>query len=329
MEKKTIRVSKAAKTQEGPSLSVHKKIKPSASGQVLFREILSGFCTIQLEGGRVHCISFSRSLSLTCFFVSTAAYSADAFPYNFGDNRIDCRVFRGPSRATVWRANGAGRSVFGDSGGSWKTVVHCTLRCLSWGQLEGVSAPALTGNRFLDRWREGAVTPVYDFIRQNMPPARRQVESASIPNAEYIDIVSYILLMNGYRAGTNELTPDAADAVLLVGKNGPQPLPDGAQIVTVGCLTTGFSGGWILSNAAEPVRGRKETASSPSELAVSAKRNLGSLTFRLTDMEAVPDFDPETHRGNKVEAKGYLVRQPNAERISLTAMETLAVKCIP
>jgi len=187
----------------------------------------------------------------------------------------------------------------------------------------------LTGNRFLDRWREGAVTPVYDFIRQNMPPARRQVESASIPNAEYLDIVSYILLMNGYRAGANELTPDAADAVLLVGKDGPQPLPDGAQIVTVGCLTAGSSGGWILSNAAEPVRGRKETASSPAELAVSAKRNLGSLTFRLTDLEAVPDFDPETHRGNKVEAKGYLVRQPNAERISLTAMETLAVKCIP
>jgi len=42
---------------------------------------------------------------------------------------------------------------------------------------------------------------------------------------------------------------------------------------------------------------------------------LGTLIFRLADLDAVPDFAPDSHKGHKMQAKGYLVRQPGAERI--------------
>jgi len=44
-------------------------------------------------------------------------------------------------------------------------------------------------------------------------------------------------------------------------------------------------------------------------------------------LEAVPDFAPDAHRGHKMQAKGRLVRQPNAERISVSLMEMLDPSC--
>lgn len=114
-----------------------------------------------------------------------------------------------------------------------------------------------------------------------------------------------------------------------VGKDGPQPVPDGSLVTTVGCLSEVRDGAWILSNAAEPARTRTSTTSTPAELKTSSEKRLGNLVFRLTDFEAVPDFSPEAHKGHKVQAKGYLVRQPNAERISLSSVEMLDSMCEP
>jgi hypothetical protein len=62
-------------------------------------------------------------------------------------------------------------------------------------------------------------------------------------------------------------------------------------------------------------------------LKASLEKSLGPLTFRLTDFEAFPGFEPDEHKGHKMQAKGYLVRQPNAERISLSSMEMLGPVC--
>ena len=115
---------------------------------------------------------------------------------------------------------------------------------------------------------------------------------------------------------------------MLVAKNGPQPVPDGSLIITVGCLSRQGDGPWTLSSATEPARTRTEI-STPAELSASSQKSLGTLVFRLADLEAVPGFDPEAHKGHKIQAKGYLVRQPNAERISLSSMEMLDSKCGP
>ena len=192
--------------------------------------------------------------------------------------------------------------------------------------LEGMSAPALTGNRFIERWREGRLDGIYNFIRQRMPLGRAP-NAKPIPDSDYLDIVTYILKANDYRTGPNELTPALLGNIMMVGKNGPQPVPDGALVSTVGCLSQMNDDVWILSTATEPVRTRTETTSTPEELTASSQRSLGTLTFRLTDLEAIPDFVPDAHKGHKIQAKGYLVRQPNAERISLSSLEMLDSKC--
>jgi len=182
-------------------------------------------------------------------------------------------------------------------------------------RLNGVSAPELTGNRFAEHWREGPLSRFYNFIRERMPPMRGAANQPPISDAKYIDIVTYILKVNGYPVGPSELVAGRLGDVLFVGKNGPQPVPDGSLIITVGCLAQVGEDRWVLTNATEPVR---------AEVKVSSEENLGSLTFRLTDFEAVPGFEPATHKGHKVRVQGYLVRQPNAERIGLTSIELAA-----
>jgi hypothetical protein len=170
----------------------------------------------------------------------------------------------------------------------------------------------------------------FNFLRERMPPNRAGGGPGSIPDDEYVDILTYILKMNGYRTGANELTPALLEDVMLVGKNGPQPVPDGALVITVGCLSQARnSNAWVLFNATEPARTRTSTTTTPAELSASAQKRPGTLIFRLVDIEAVADFSPDSHRGHKMQAKGYLTRQPNAERISLSSMEMLNSTCMP
>src|SRR5262245_11181153 len=61
-------------------------------------------------------------------------------------------------------------------------TTHCSA--CHGNALEGVSAPPLTGNRFIERWREGALSPLYDFIRKTMPFGR-SANAKPIPETEY------------------------------------------------------------------------------------------------------------------------------------------------
>jgi len=192
--------------------------------------------------------------------------------------------------------------------------------------LEGVSAPQLTGNRFIERWREDMLDTIYSFIRERMPLGRAP-GAKPIPGSDYLDILTFILKGNGYRAGASELTSGNLGNIMLVGMNGPQPVPDGELIITVGCFSEIRDGLWALINATEPARTRTSTTSTPAELRTSTQKTLGSLTFRLADLDVVPDFEPDMHKGHKMQAKGYLVRQPNAERISLSSLDMLDSKC--
>ena len=188
--------------------------------------------------------------------------------------------------------------------------------------LDGVSAPALTDARFIERWREGPLDSLYSFIRQTMPFGR--VAAAGISDSDYLDILVHILNVNQYPVGRAELKPDALIKTMFVGKNGPQPVPDGAHVLAVGCLNSA-NDQWSLSRATEPIRTPTIIAPNPSELKASAEKKTGALTFRLTDLEAVPDFSPAAHNGHKVQVKGFLTRQPNAERISVTAIDMRSV----
>ena len=203
-------------------------------------------------------------------------------------------------------------------------AAHCSV--CHGDALDGVSAPELTGNRFLERWREDTLDTIYNYIKDNMP-LNRAPDAPRIPESDYLDILTHILNVNGYRSGAADLTPDLIGKVMLVGKNGPQPVPDGSLVITVGCLSQSRDGVGLLFNATEPARTRRSTASTPAELTASSQRPLGSLIFRLADLEAVPNFTPDSHRGHKMQAKGYVVRQPRAERINLSSVEMLSTEC--
>ena len=205
-------------------------------------------------------------------------------------------------------------------------TAHCSI--CHGDTLEGVSAPELTGKHFLERWREDTLDNIYNFIRENMPFGRAP-DAKRIPDNDYLDILTYILNVNGYRSGATDLRPDLLENVTLVGKDGPQPVPDGSLVITVGCLSQSRDGVWVLFNATEPVRTRRSTTSTPAELSASSQKRLGALIFRLADLEAVPNFAPDSHKGQKMQAKGYLTRQSKAERISLSSIAMLDSACAP
>jgi mono/diheme cytochrome c family protein len=65
-------------------------------------------------------------------------------------------------------------------------------------------APSLAGGDFLDRWEGQSLLDLVDRIRLSMPADN--VGSLTTPSST--DIVVYILQVNGFPAGADELKPD-------------------------------------------------------------------------------------------------------------------------
>ena len=71
--------------------------------------------------------------------------------------------------------------------------------------LEGDAfAPPLVGEPFTARWQSGSVGDVLLVVKTTMPGDRPGALSADA----YADIVAYLLKMNNYPAGQNELSQD-------------------------------------------------------------------------------------------------------------------------
>ena len=75
-------------------------------------------------------------------------------------------------------------------------------------RLQGSPAAPLTGDAFRGRWEDGKHTldDLYYIIRSLMP----NNAPGSLSRAEYADIVTFILKVNNYPAGSEELQPKAA-----------------------------------------------------------------------------------------------------------------------
>jgi len=71
-------------------------------------------------------------------------------------------------------------------------------------QLEGGVGPALKGVDFLGNW--GTAGGIYDYFSVAMPPTA----PGKLGEAVYVDILAYILSVNGLAAGDQELTADPA-----------------------------------------------------------------------------------------------------------------------
>jgi len=103
----------------------------------------------------------------------------------------------------------------------------------------------LIGQRFLDNWREDSLKSLFDKITTSMPSDA----PSTLSDQQYLDVLTFILEKNGFPKGRKELGVDILGKVQVTGRNGPEPLPNGANVQAVGCLTKVEEGAWRLTRA--------------------------------------------------------------------------------
>ena len=202
-----------------------------------------------------------------------------------------------------------------------KAVFNTTcLRCHGE-DLAGNTAPALKGDRFQSSWGGDVIDSLFTKVRDTMPPNFGTILDDQVK----LDVVTYILQTNGFPAGATELTVGSADlATVQILKKGEQAIVQNFSLVqTVGCLASGPNRTWLLTRTADPVTTRDDVPNDRA-LTASASKPLGAKTFRL--ISAVP-FQPESHTGQKVEARGLIYNEPGDERINLTSLRALGANC--
>jgi quinoprotein glucose dehydrogenase len=82
-------------------------------------------------------------------------------------------------------------------------------------------APALVETAFTGRWQDGNLGDLFTIVKVTMP----QDKPASMTDEEYAAIVAYLLQVNGYPAGQQELRPDpvALNDVVFKRPGAPKP----------------------------------------------------------------------------------------------------------
>ena len=198
------------------------------------------------------------------------------------------------------------------------------MSCADCHEGAAFDGPVLEGGGFINGWREDTLEALFGYIKTGMP----ENAPGSLPDAAYRDILAYLLELNRYPAGSAELTGDAITGTLLVGEDGPKPLPPNTLVQAVGCFTAGANNTWILANASDPGRTREGDTLAPEELKRAEAKALGTGMFRLQNLDGLPAaFKPEAQKDHKVLVKGVLILQKNNDRINVTALATVAATC--
>jgi len=180
-----------------------------------------------------------------------------------------------------------------------------------------VDGPPLTQDPFLDRWREDTLAPLFTFLRTKMP----QDAPGSLTEANYLDVLAAILAKNAFPAG-KDLTTDALSSTVLVGHDGPKPMPNNAAVIAVGCFNAG-----ALTNAGDLGRTQAPDETNAEELKNSAVKPLGTRAFSLLNVTDLPGFNADNVKGRKVQVKGVLQRQSAGDRINVLSLEVVAPTC--
>lgn len=197
-------------------------------------------------------------------------------------------------------------------------------KCAQCHEGADVDGPPLTGDPFIDRWREDTLDSLYGFIKDQMP----QDAPGKLDPKQYVDVLAYLLSANHMPPGNQELTAEIIPLTLLVGIDGPKPLPTNALVKVVGCLTQDGSGGWAVLRAGDPARVHSANETTAAELAASTSKALGTLTFELPNLADLgPAFVAEANPGHKVMVKGVLGRRGNATRINVLSAGSIAADC--
>jgi len=173
-------------------------------------------------------------------------------------------------------------------------------------------------DEFMREWSGSDLESLFKQIKISMPAGA----PSSLSDAAYADIVAYVLQANAFPAGSTELAPAALGPIRIEGRSGPAPVPDFALVRVVGCLTQGPGAAWTLAGAGEPIR-TKDPAASTDDDPKQGQAGLGTQVFWLLNVFPAPD----PYVGHRMEAKGFLIRDPGGNRINVTSMRTLAPRC--
>jgi hypothetical protein len=182
--------------------------------------------------------------------------------------------------------------------------------------------PAFQGTPFMERWREFNVGALFNLIRDTMP----RDNPGALEDRTYLDIIARMLQVNGFPAGMEPLTVEGVRKIQIEGKDGPKPVPNGVIVQLVGCLSQDGQN-WIITKASEPARTERIQGSTDEELQQAKVKALGDQTFQTLDINSLAGFEPEAHKGHKIQIKGYIRRLPDRQRIDLTSVEMIAPAC--
>jgi mono/diheme cytochrome c family protein len=181
--------------------------------------------------------------------------------------------------------------------------------------------PSLRGERFMANWETQGLNLLFAKIRNTMPPDA----PSSLPDDEYLDLVTLILQANGFPAGAAQLSAAKLEDVLIMKKPGVGPIevPNFRMVQVVGCLAQGPGDVWMLTSSSTPALANDQPPTAAT-LETAAAQLLGSKTVRL--VSANP-FNPDAHKGHKMHAKGLIYHGPERDRINLISLEMLSQSC--
>lgn len=182
--------------------------------------------------------------------------------------------------------------------------------------LSGARNGALKGAGFMREWSGIRLYSLFDRV-EAMPP-----DGFSLGEDAYLDIMAYMLQVNGFPAGNEELNTGTLRGILIQGKDGPQPVPNFSLVQITGCLTRGPDKTWMVTDASQPVRTKDPEASIDDDLRYLQESGLGTDRYNLMNVYPKPD----AYEGHKVEVKGFLIAGP-VDRINVSTSQSLAPSC--
>jgi S-disulfanyl-L-cysteine oxidoreductase SoxD len=189
--------------------------------------------------------------------------------------------------------------------------------------LSGGTGPSLKGTRFMSSWENESLYKIFTKIRDTMPPNF----GTTLTDEAKLDVLTYILQVNGFPEGDSELKIDAdlLDSIQIVrkGVSGPA-IPNFSVVAVVGCLAAGPNKTWVLTNTSEPEIS-KDQPSTPEELKAASSKPPGKQTFRLISANS---FMPANHSGQKMQAKGLIYRDGDDARINVTSLQMVSPDCV-
>ena len=177
----------------------------------------------------------------------------------------------------------------------------------------------LKGDAFWQTWQANSLQSLFAKMQGTMP----RDDPSTLPDAVYVDVIAFILDANALPAGTAELKADRAllDGIRIEQKGGSGEVPNFSLVDVVGCLTQRADSRWVLTNATTPVAADGE---GPADGTAAVVTRTGTGTFRLL---GVSRFEPETHRGQTMRAKGLIDKTSGDSRLDLTSLQTVAPAC--